>query len=211
MDRGIAVAPRVMARDQHKLVERLKRRDEAAFTELVRAYQDRVFGLTFRMLGDRAEAEDLAQEVFVTVFKSIDSFRGDAQLGTWIYRVAANHCKNRLKYHARRARSAQRPYTDGHHGADTEGGPSARIAGPEAAAVGRETERRVREALAALPEEQRELIVLRDLENMSYEQIRDATGLVVGTIKSRLHRARMALQRRVAELGSAGSGAGGEP
>jgi RNA polymerase sigma-70 factor, ECF subfamily len=190
-----------MARDQHKLVERLKRRDEAAFTELVRTYQDRVFGLTYRMLGDRAEAEDLAQEVFVTVFKSIDAFRGEAQLGTWIYRVAANHCKNRLKYHARRARSAQREYMDGDHGGDATAGPSARIAGPEAAAVGREAERLVREALASLPDDHRELIVLRDLENLSYEEIRGLTGLVEGTIKSRLHRARLALQKRVAELG----------
>jgi RNA polymerase sigma-70 factor, ECF subfamily len=186
----------------HKLVQRLKRRDEAAFTELVRLYQDRVFGLTYRMLGDRAEAEDLAQEVFVTVFKSIDGFRGDAQLGTWIYRVAANHCKNRLKYLARRARAAQREYTDDHHASDTAQGPSARIAGPEATAVGRQTEGLVREALASLPEDQRELIVLRDVENLSYDEIREVTGLLEGTIKSRLHRARLALQKRMGALGA---------
>jgi RNA polymerase sigma-70 factor, ECF subfamily len=199
-----------MPDDDSRLVQRLKRRDEAAFTELVRRYQDRVFGLIYRMLGDRAEAEDVAQEVFVTVFKSIDGFRGDSQLGTWLYRVAANHCKNRLKYLARRARSAQREYTEGDHPADTSAGPSARIAGPEAAAVGRETERLVQEALAALPEDQRELIVLRDVENLSYEEIGAVTGLVEGTIKSRLHRARLALQKRVGELdGSAGAPSSG--
>lgn len=207
---SVGGSPWAMVRDQHKLLQRLKRRDEAAFTDLVRQYQDRVFGLTYRMLGDRAEAEDVAQEVFVTVFKSIDSFRGDAQLGTWIYRVAANHCKNRLKYHARRARSAQREYADGDPGLDGSSGPSAHIAGPEAAAVGKETERLVRAALASLPEDQRELIVLRDLEHMSYDEIREATGLVEGTIKSRLHRARMALQKRVAELGEARADVGGE-
>ena len=82
---------------EDKLIERLQRRDEAAFNELVRLYQAKVFHLVFRMLGDRAEAEDLAQEVFITVFKSIDGFRGDSKLSTWLYRVATNHCKNRLK------------------------------------------------------------------------------------------------------------------
>ena len=78
---------------EQKLVARLKRRDEAAFNELIKLYQARIFRLVFRMLGDRAEAEDVAQEVFITVFKSIDGFRGDSKLSTWLYRVATNHCK----------------------------------------------------------------------------------------------------------------------
>src|SRR5687768_10374102 len=98
--------------DEDKLVERLKRRDEAAFNELVRLYQVKIFRLVFRMLGDRAEAEDLAQEVFVTVFKSIDGFRGDSKLSTWLYRVATNHCKNRIKYLGRRARGAKKELDD---------------------------------------------------------------------------------------------------
>src|SRR5215813_6022412 len=84
------------------LLRRLRDRDERAFREMVEAYQDRVFNLLFRMIGAREEAEDLAQEVFVTVFKSIDQFRGESKLSTWLYRVAANHCKNRIKYLARR-------------------------------------------------------------------------------------------------------------
>lgn len=188
------------ARDEDdKLLKRLKRRDEAAFTELVRSHQERVFGLTLRMLGDRAEAEDLAQEVFVTVFKSIDGFRGDSRLSTWLYRVTINHCKNRLKYLGRRGRGAQREFDDDRAHA----GPSgtvARIAGPEAQLQGREAERIVQRALAELPDEQRELVVLRDIESLSYEEIREITGLVEGTVKSRLHRARLALHARVTEL-----------
>src|SRR5262249_1213577 len=84
------------------LLRRLRERDERAFKEMVEAYQDRIFNLLFRMIGKREEAEDLAQEVFVTVFKSIDQFRGDSKLSTWLYRVAVNHCKNRIKYLARR-------------------------------------------------------------------------------------------------------------
>src|SRR5688572_15386744 len=93
---------------EEQLVERLKRRDEAAFNELVTLYKARIFRLVLRMLGDRAEAEDLAQEVFITVFKSIDGFRGDSKLSTWLYRVATNHCKNRIKYLDRRARGKKR-------------------------------------------------------------------------------------------------------
>src|SRR5580692_7815904 len=85
-----------------QFVARLVARDESAFNELVTTYERRVFALVFRMLNRRDEAEDLAQEVFVQVFKAIDSFRGESKLSTWIYRIAVNLCKNRLKYLNRR-------------------------------------------------------------------------------------------------------------
>ena len=85
------------------LVRRLRERDEGAFHEMVRLYQHKVFNLVFRMIGNREEAEDVAQEVFVTVFKAIDSFRGDSKFSTWLYRIAANQCKNRIKYLGRRS------------------------------------------------------------------------------------------------------------
>ena len=97
-----------MADDERRLIERLQRRDEAAFNELVRRHQGAGLSPAVRMLGDEAEAEDVAQEVFVSVFKSIDDFRGDSALATWLYRIAMNHGKNRIKYLARRARDAQR-------------------------------------------------------------------------------------------------------
>src|SRR5260370_12453482 len=84
------------------LVRRVKQRDERAFKEVVRLYQHRIYNLVYRMIGSREEAEDIAQDVFVTVFKVIDTFRGDSQLSTWIYRIATNQCKNRIKYLARR-------------------------------------------------------------------------------------------------------------
>ncbi|HMR80742.1 MAG TPA: sigma-70 family RNA polymerase sigma factor, partial [Polyangiaceae bacterium] len=92
---------------ESRFIERLRKRDERAFNELVQLYEQRVFRLVFRMLGRRDEAEDMAQEVFVQVFKAIDSFRGDAKLGTWVYRIAVNLCKNRIKYLARRHEGAQ--------------------------------------------------------------------------------------------------------
>src|ERR1051326_7548116 len=84
------------------LVRRLQQRDERAFQEIVRLYQHKVFNLVFRMISNREEAEDVAQEVFVTVSKSSDGFRGEAKFSTWLYRIAANHCKNRMKYLGRR-------------------------------------------------------------------------------------------------------------
>lgn len=180
---------------EKRLLERLRRRDEAAFNALVRQHEGRVFRLLVRMLGDRGEAEDLAQEVFITVFKSIDTFRGDSELGTWIYRIAANHSKNRLKYLGRRARGSQKAFDeiDPMH-AGGEGIGAEKIARPDELAQGHEAEAMLRRALLALDAEQREVLVLRDLENLTYEEIQTITGLAEGTVKSRLHRARLSLQ-----------------
>src|SRR5579884_2568197 len=95
-----------MSLRERALLLRLRERDEEAFTEIVRDYQNKVYNLVFRMIGNRAEAEDLAQEVFVTVFKHVDQFRGDSKFSTWLFRIAANHCKNRIKYLSRRHSSA---------------------------------------------------------------------------------------------------------
>src|SRR6266436_1637878 len=95
-----------MSLAERLLIARLKNRDEHAFNEEVRAHGDKVFSLVYRMIGNRAEAEDLAQEVFVTVFKTVDSFRGESKFSTWLLRIAANHCKNRIKYLARRPTDA---------------------------------------------------------------------------------------------------------
>jgi RNA polymerase sigma-70 factor (ECF subfamily) len=200
--------------DEERLIERLRRRDEAAFNELVRLYQGKVFQLVFRMLGDRAEAEDLAQEVFVTVFKSIDGFRGESKLSTWLYRVATNHCKNRIKYLGRRARGQKTVLDDLSERDAVESATmetSARIERPDEAVEGRQIERIVQQALGELEDDHRELIVLRDVENLSYEEIQEITGLPEGTVKSRLHRARLSLQQRVRALVEGARRRGTEP
>jgi RNA polymerase sigma-70 factor, ECF subfamily len=180
--------------EEQELVERLKRRDEAAFNAFVIRYQDRVFRILLRMLGDRAEAEDLAQEVFISIFKAIDSFRGDSQLSTWVYRVASNHCRNRLKYLSRRRQKMMDDFDEeivaGAQGTllpDRQGTPDRLL-------EARQTEVLLEEGLARLDDEQRELIVLREVEHLSYEEIMAITGLPEGTVKSRLHRARSALR-----------------
>jgi RNA polymerase sigma-70 factor (ECF subfamily) len=185
--------------DERRLVERLKLRDEGAFNELVRRHQAPVFRLLVRLLGDAAEAEDVAQEVFVSVFKSIDSFRGDSALATWLYRIAMNHGKNRIKYLGRRARDGQRALDERIDG-QTSGAPDSRPAQPDEAVEGQQAENHLQHALAALDDEQRLLLELRDLQDLSYEEIRVMTGLPIGTVKSKLHRARMALHERFVAL-----------
>ncbi len=182
------------------LIGRLKERDEQAFNEIVRQHGDKVFSLVYRMIGNRAEAEDIAQEVFVTVFKTIDGFRGEAKFSTWLLRIAANQCKNRIKYLARRATDPEGLDED-RIGGDVVAAASPHIA-PLSAQIDRpdvileaaELDGLMQKAIAELDEDQRLLVVLRDVEEMSYEEIGEVTSLPEGTIKSRLHRARMAIK-----------------
>jgi RNA polymerase sigma-70 factor, ECF subfamily len=186
-----------------QFIARLVARDESAFNELVLAYERRVFALVFRMLGRRDEAEDLSQEVFVQVFKAIDQFRGDAKLSTWIYRIAVNLCKNKSKYLARRHAGEQDDVD-----AVLERVPLSAAKGvsvgdvsrPDELVEGMELERVVKHAIAQLEPEFREVLVLRDVEDLSYEEIAAITGLPDGTVKSRIHRARAQLRALVEKV-----------
>jgi RNA polymerase sigma-70 factor (ECF subfamily) len=178
------------------LIGRLKERDEQAFNEIVRLYGDKVFSLVYRMIGSRAEAEDIAQEVFITVFKTIDGFRGEAKFSTWLLRIAANQSKNRIKYLARRATDPEGLEDDaGASEASSHLAPlTGQIDGPDVIMEAAELDVLMQRAIAALDEDQRLLVILRDVEEMSYEEIGEVTALPDGTIKSRLHRARMAIK-----------------
>lgn len=185
-----------MSLSERLFVARLRNRDEDAFSEVVRRHGDQVFNLVLRMVGTRAEAEDIAQEVFVTVFKSIDSFRGDARFSTWLLRIAANHAKNRIKYLARR--HTDKDGLDGANEAtiaDKGNSPlQGHIDGPDVRLEAAEAEGLMQEAIAALEEDHRLLIVLRDVEELAYDEIAEISGLPEGTVKSRLHRARLVLK-----------------
>jgi RNA polymerase sigma-70 factor (ECF subfamily) len=181
---------------ERRLVGALKRGDPQAFERMVRLHQNRVFSLCLRMMGNPQEAEDLAQEVFFTVFNSIRTFREESLLSTWIYRITRNHCLNRLKFLKRRAHDRKQSL-DHTRQADLADG-NVRVPRPDHLAEGKEMEAIVQEQINALTEEHRELIVLRDIERLSYEEIQSITGLPEGTVKSRLHRARMELALRMA-------------
>jgi RNA polymerase sigma-70 factor (ECF subfamily) len=183
---------------ERMLLRRLRERDERAFKELVDEHRDKVFNLTYRMLGNRAEAEDVAQEVFISVFKTIDTFREESKFSTWLYRVTVNHCKNRIKYLARRHDRDQDELDEASEqdaaAAVTAPRPSPR---PDRALEGAQTEKMLQEAIGELDDDHRVLVVLRDVEDLSIEEICEITGLPDGTIKSRLHRARMALRKKI--------------
>lgn len=192
-----------MSELEHSLLKRLRDRDERAFRELIAAHRDRVFNITYRMLGRRDEAEDVAQEVFITVFKQIDNFRGDSKFSTWLYRVAVNHCKNRIKYLARRHDRDRDELDESTQGSSTGNGAigSAPPRSPDAALAGVQMEEVLREAINSLDEEQKLVVILRDIEDLSIEEICAITDMPDGTVKSRLHRARLALRKKLQRAG----------
>lgn len=190
------------ARDR-RLVRRLKQGDERAFQELVHTYQDRIFGLVYRMIGNRQEAEDIAQEVFISVYRGIANYRGEGRFYTWLYRIASNTTKNRLKYLKGRNfhRADDIDESPAAHTKGKDGGPvvalQSVVHGPEATVQGNRLEQAIQREIANLEPEHRLLIVLRDIQGHTYAEILAITGLQQGTLKSRLHRARLALKVRL--------------
>lgn len=188
--------PSPMSLAERVLIARLRAREEEAFAEVVQLHGDKVFSLVYRFVGNRSEAEDIAQEVFVTVWKSIETFRGEAKFSTWLLRIAANHAKNRIKYLARRAGPGSEALEDASAADSSIAGPALKTTtvAPDQALLAAERDHLLQQGIAALDEDQRLVIVLRDIEEMSYEEICEITGLPEGTVKSRLHRARAALK-----------------
>ena len=169
-------------------LDRLRRGDPAAFESLVIAHQHRVFGVALRMLGNRADAEEAAQEVFLRVHRAIPGFRGDAKLSTWLYAIAARLCLSRLgEAHRRLVRADEAAL--------------ARVPDPEADPARHleedEREAALRRAITELSDDRRMVVVLRDLEGLSYEEIAEILGLELGTVRSRLHRARLDLKGKL--------------
>jgi RNA polymerase sigma-70 factor (ECF subfamily) len=185
---------------ERKFIERLAQRDERAFNELVELYEARVFRLLLRMMGRRDEAEDMAQEVFVQIFKAVGQFRGDAKLSTWIYKVSVNLCKNRLKYLTRRHTDGQdelEPVAERRALDEAKGVTFGDVAQPDRLVEGYQLERVVQVCISELEPDFREVLILRDVEDLSYEELSEITGLPEGTVKSRLHRARTTLKASV--------------
>ncbi len=176
------------------LVSALQKGDRRAFERLVRLHQHQVYALCLRMLGNPPEAEDVAQDVFLSVFRSILTFRGECLLSTWLYRITRNRCLNHIKSSRRHRAPREQPLDE--ETCQPAEGDDAEL--PEQLMARKERKTLVEEEIAQLSEEHRELLVLRDIEQLEYEQIQEITGLPMGTIKSRLHRARMELSRRLA-------------
>ena len=181
---------------QKEVIENCKAGDEKAFTEIVLHRQKRVFNIAYRMLGNSEEAKDLAQEVFISVFESIKDLKEEIKFDAWLTQVTLNHCRNRWKYLKRRQYFSSDSLDDP---VETEDGSVPRAItdpsdNPEILLEKKMIQQLIQRGLLELKEDQRELLVLRDLQGFSYEEMGDTLGLPEGTIKSKLHRARMALK-----------------
>ena len=186
-----------------QLVQRAQRGDLRAFDLLVLKYQGRIAALVSRYLSDAGEVEDVTQEAFIKAYRALGKFRGDSAFYTWLYRIAANAAKNHLVAKGRRP-GADATIEDA-EGFD-EGGMLSESASPEALAMGGELAEAVESALNALPDELKAALMLREFDGLSYDDIADVLGCPVGTVRSRIFRAREAIDQRVKEQISGGSG-----
>lgn len=195
------------AQAEAELVLRAQAGQVEAFGQLVLAHQDRLYNVVYKLCSKPEVAEDLAQEAFLKAFEKLDKFRGGSRFYTWLFRIATNLALSyrrrlvRVKFHSLQART----------GADEE--PNASLAdirtaelaksrnpGPEAVAIAREDALKVHQALDELDEEFRTVVILRDTEDMSYDEISEILEIPHGTVKSRLHRARKILKEKLSDL-----------
>jgi RNA polymerase sigma-70 factor, ECF subfamily len=190
----------VRAHYEAQFIERLRAGEAAAFNRLVEDRSGEVYALLYRLTEDPEEARDLTQETFLRAFQAIAHFRGEADLKTWLYRIAINQARNRWRWWRRRRRN-ETVSLDASTGDD--GQPlGLRLcdtlqADPEQTTLARERERRLRTALHSLGSCYREAVILRDIEGLSYQEIAAALEISVGTVKSRLARGRLELRRKL--------------
>ncbi|MGH6609355.1 MAG: RNA polymerase sigma factor RpoE [Burkholderiaceae bacterium] len=175
-----------------QLVERVQRGDKAAFDLLVAKYQRKIFRLLSRLIRDSAEIEDVAQEAFIKAYRALPNFRGDSAFYTWLYRIAINTAKNHLVSQGRRAPTSTEAdiedaetFDDGDHLRD--------LNTPDSMLLTKEVAEAVNRAIDQLPEDLRTAIVLRELEGLSYEEIAESMQCPIGTVRSRIFRAREAI------------------
>jgi RNA polymerase sigma-70 factor, ECF subfamily len=181
-----------------ELVKRVQGGDKTAFDVLVRKYQHRIGAVIGRFVHDYAESQDIAQETFIRAYRALNNFRGDAQFYTWLYRIAVNTAKNHLVSMKRRPPTSDVDADDAEHfdgayrmhDSDT----------PEHELLREEIARTVSEVVAELPEELRQAITLREMEGLSYEEISETMDCPIGTVRSRIFRAREAIDLRLRPL-----------
>jgi RNA polymerase sigma-70 factor (ECF subfamily) len=192
----------VKRQEEQLLVDRCRRGDKESFAQLMRLHEKQIYNFTYRMLGSEGEAEDLTQDILIAAFRGIRSFRGEAKFSTWLYRIALNQARNRLKYLSRRNFFArQRRRTN--YGVNTvsespEGLPDSAPT-PEQWTMTRDLAAQVQECLNHIPPQARQILVLRDIQGFSYNEMSAMLSLKPGTVKSRLHRARAAMRQCLSE------------
>jgi RNA polymerase sigma-70 factor (ECF subfamily) len=184
-----------------RLVEEAKGGSMAAFDELIRLFQTRIFNLAYRMVNNREDAGDLTQEIFVKLYRSLDKFRGQSRFSTWLYAVAANHCRSGLRKSRRigffESRSLDEPLDAAENDARHALEPVDPGASPATSLEHRELGERIGAVVAGLPEELRAVLVLRDMQGLEYEELARVLDCSLGTVKSRLWRARFRVKNEL--------------
>lgn len=189
-----------------QLIERVKRGDQKAFELLVLKYQRKIDRLVARIVRDRNQIPDIVQETFIRAYRALPNFRGEAQFYTWLYRIAVNTAKKALLELNRQPIAAEILHT-GSEENETYSSENALIdtATPDAALAAKEIAQTVNNAVEALPEELRQAITLREIEGLSYEEIAEVMGCPIGTVRSRIFRAREAIAQKLRpQLGTRG-------
>ena len=197
---AVATSGDVRRAAEVEFIERLKSGDETAFDQLVAERTGDVFALLFRLTDDPEEARDLTQETFLRTFQNIGRFRGDADLKTWIYRIAVNQARNRWRWWRRRRKDVTVSLDASDSRSEETLGSRLRdrsSANPEQETLAHERETALRVALSSLSRSYRETVILRDIEGLSYEEIAGTLEISVGTVKSRLARGRNELRVRL--------------
>jgi len=171
--------------------------DRVSFDKLVLTHKDRLFNLVYWFLGDYEDSNDCAQEIFIKVFRSLTRFRFESTFSTWLYRITINTCKNRLKSSAYRKKRKTVPLNNPEGSEGEAGEIQDESPCPFSQLEKKERVMQIRRVVNSLPEEQKRALVLRDIQGLSYEEIRDLTGWNPGTVKSRIARARVELRNRL--------------
>jgi RNA polymerase sigma-70 factor (ECF subfamily) len=186
-------------REDAVLIRAFQGGDKAAFDELVLKHQHKLFNLCYRVLGDYQEANDSAQETFIKVYRSLKKFRFESAFSTWLYRIAVNTSKNKLKSAEYRQKKKMVPLDNpaSVHNSSPAIGIQDEAHSPAMELEKKERMRVIQEAINALPPEQKVVVTLRDIEGLSYEEIVAITGVNPGTVKSRLARARLDLRKKL--------------
>ena len=187
--------PAELTAQEALFVSRLKANEDAAYDELVRTYSGPIYHVAYRMTGDAAEASDAVQDIFLKIFRNIGGFKGEAALKTWIFKIAFSEILNRLRWWKRRHRYATLSLDESPNGNTPGDGVADAGPTPEEVLQAKEREDAIQQALRRLSHEHRSIIVLRDIEGFSYAEIADVLGISMGTVKSRLARARADLKK----------------
>lgn len=189
-----------MAVSDWELIELFRKGNEEVFEEIVRRYQKKVYNTTYRMMGNHEDASDLAQEAFIRIYRNLRSFQGKSSFSTWLFTITTNVCRDELRKRQRRlqAQSLSEPvqFDDG----EVEREIADDSMAPEVMSLHREMQDEIQAVIEQLPSEQKEAIILREFQGLSYEEIAEISGVAVGTIKSRISRARQSMKKELSTL-----------